>query len=53
MPLKHQVFGFNRVHVLQFVSQARAARGLDAQAHAHALAAFGKVAVDVPGSSFS
>src|SRR4051812_20486935 len=48
MVLEHHVLGRHIVDVLELVRQARAARGLDAEAHAHALTPFRKVACHVP-----
>src|SRR3990167_1503806 len=50
--LEHHIFRCNLVGVFQLVSEAGAAGGLDAQAHAHALATLGDVTGDVPRSGF-
>jgi hypothetical protein len=53
VPFKDHIFWRDFVNVLQFVSQAGAASGLDTQSHANALAALAQVTVNVPGGSFS
>ena len=52
MLIEHHIFGCERIHILELIGHARAARGFDAQTHAYALATLGERFLNVLGGSF-